>query len=88
MMALAGEGRHSREGTRMGIWGAAQAIAAGFGGLVGAGAVDVMRELTTTESAFGTVFLVEAALFAISALVALRIMKPATAPDASFVPGE
>jgi BCD family chlorophyll transporter-like MFS transporter len=39
MMALAGEGRGRREGTRMGLWGAAQAIAAGFGGLVGAGAV-------------------------------------------------
>ncbi|NBP71986.1 MAG: hypothetical protein EBU57_02065, partial [Alphaproteobacteria bacterium] len=35
MMALAGEGRDAREGTRMGLWGAAQAIAAGFGGLAG-----------------------------------------------------
>ena len=30
MMALAGEGRDAREGTRMGLWGAAQAIAAGL----------------------------------------------------------
>ena len=30
MMALAGEGAGAREGTRMGLWGAAQAIAAGF----------------------------------------------------------
>ena len=36
MMALAGEGREAREGTRMGLWGAAQAVAAGFGGLAGA----------------------------------------------------
>ena len=35
MMALAGEGRGAREGTRMGLWGAAQAVAAGFGGLFG-----------------------------------------------------
>jgi BCD family chlorophyll transporter-like MFS transporter len=33
MMALAGQGRETREGTRMGLWGAAQAVAAGFGGL-------------------------------------------------------
>ena len=37
MMALAGEGRRGREGTRMGLWGAAQAVAAGFGGLDGCG---------------------------------------------------
>ena len=36
MMALAGDGRQGRAGTRMGLWGAAQAMAAGFGGLVGA----------------------------------------------------
>ena len=35
MMQLAGEGRERREGTRMGLWGAAQAVAAGFGGLLG-----------------------------------------------------
>jgi MFS transporter, BCD family, chlorophyll transporter len=33
MMGLAGSGRKSREGIRMGIWGAAQAIAFGLGGL-------------------------------------------------------
>ena len=43
MMALAGKGRGRREGTRMGLWGAAQAIAAGFGGLVGAAIVDFLR---------------------------------------------
>ena len=31
MMSLAGSGSKRREGTRMGLWGAAQAIAAGFG---------------------------------------------------------
>ena len=35
MMSLAGSGSKRREGTRMGLWGAAQAIAAGFGGLLG-----------------------------------------------------
>jgi BCD family chlorophyll transporter-like MFS transporter len=90
MMALAGEGRGQREGTRMGLWGAAQAIAAGFGGLLGAAAVDAMRSVVTDASAFGTVFLAEAALFLVAAVMALRIMDRATArsPSSSLVPGE
>ncbi|MBT8409968.1 MAG: BCD family MFS transporter [Alphaproteobacteria bacterium] len=74
MMALAGEGREQREGTRMGLWGAAQAIAAGFGGLLGAAAVDVLRGLTTDGPAFATVFAFEAVLFCVAALMALRII--------------
>ena len=76
MMQLAGRGRDRREGTRVGLWGAAQAIAAGFGGLVGAGLADVMRTaLGNDASAFGTVFTIEAALFLVSAVVALRVME-------------
>ncbi|MGD1871272.1 MAG: BCD family MFS transporter [Neomegalonema sp.] len=75
MMQLAGEGRSSREGTRMGLWGAAQALAAGFGGLLGAGAVDVMRAtMTATADAFAVVFVAEAGLFILSALLALRVV--------------
>jgi BCD family chlorophyll transporter-like MFS transporter len=90
MMALAGEGRGQREGTRMGLWGAAQAIAAGFGGLLGAAAVDSMRALVSDASAFGAVFLAEAALFLVAAVMALRIMDRAHAPSPSpsLVPGE
>ncbi|MEM1415145.1 MAG: BCD family MFS transporter [Myxococcota bacterium] len=40
MMALAGEGRGRREGTRMGLWGASQAIAMGAGGFLGTVLVD------------------------------------------------
>ncbi|MGR3272947.1 MFS transporter [Thalassococcus profundi] len=87
MMALAGEGRDAREGTRMGLWGAAQAIAAGFGGLVGAAAVDVMRGSLPDAPAFGAVFLFEAALFLAAALMAMRIMQ-GRAPMAQMVPGE
>ena len=35
MMALAGQGAGAREGTRMGLWGAAQAVAFGLGGFAG-----------------------------------------------------
>jgi BCD family chlorophyll transporter-like MFS transporter len=89
MMALAGEGRGSREGTRMGLWGAAQALAAGFGGLAGAAAVDLMRKGATTDaSAFGTVFIVEAALFVVAALMAVRVMERRMPQQRTLVPGE
>jgi BCD family chlorophyll transporter-like MFS transporter len=75
MMALAGEGRGRREGTRMGLWGAAQALAAGFGGLTGAALVDVLRLANFGDAhAFGTVFVIEAAIFVAAALMAMRIM--------------
>jgi BCD family chlorophyll transporter-like MFS transporter len=89
MMALAGQGRGRREGTRMGLWGAAQAIAAGFGGLTGAAAADAMRHLTDDATAFGTVFLAEALLFLAAAALAVRIMDRASArPSQHLVPGE
>jgi len=90
MMALASEGRERREGTRMGLWGAAQAIAAGFGGLLGAAAVDALRALTDTATAFGAVFLFEAALFLAAALMAARIIGRGAdpLPRPSLVPGE
>ncbi|MDZ7904670.1 MAG: BCD family MFS transporter [Cypionkella sp.] len=89
MMALASEGRAEREGTRMGLWGASQAIAAGMGGLFGAGAVDVMRQLTDTASAFGWVFTFEAGLFAAAAIMAAQIIDTRHQPMlGQAVPGE
>ena len=88
MMALASQGRHSREGTRMGIWGAAQAIAAGFGGLTGAAAADIMRQFMADGPAFGAVFAFEATLFFASALMAARVMETTRAPSAQLIPGE
>jgi BCD family chlorophyll transporter-like MFS transporter len=90
MMALAGEGRAEREGTRMGLWGAAQAIAAGFGGLLGAALADAMRTVMSDPSAFGTVFILEAMLYIASAYMAVRIMDrdPQMPQAAAAVPGE
>lgn len=90
MMALAGEGRGAREGTRMGLWGAAQALAAGFGGLVGAAAVDVLRFAFDAPDAFGAVFLAEAGLFLIAAVIAARVIEGgAPRPlQGHLVPGE
>ncbi len=88
MMALAGQGRAKREGTRMGLWGAAQAIAAGFGGLAGAAAADAMRTVMDDAPAFGAVFLAEAALFLLAASMAFHMMSKPRAPDPALVPGE
>lgn len=80
MMAQAGEGRAQREGTRMGIWGAAQAIAAGAGGAIGAIALDVLRWVfASPASAFGCVFLAEAMLFLCAAYVGARVLQGAPA---------
>jgi BCD family chlorophyll transporter-like MFS transporter len=74
MMRLAGEGRESREGVRMGLWGAAQAVAFGIGGLAGAAASDVARWLIGSPGpAYASVFALEAALFIVSAFMAARI---------------
>jgi MFS transporter, BCD family, chlorophyll transporter len=72
MMALAGAAGPRREGIRMGVWGASQAIAFGLGGLTGALGVDLLRRMgDATESAFGSVFAGEAALFVVAAWLAL-----------------
>jgi BCD family chlorophyll transporter-like MFS transporter len=89
MMALAGQGRTAREGTRMGLWGAAQAIAAGFGGLFGAAAVDSARTVLPDAQAFGSVFLFEAALFLVSAAMAARVLGGIRVPTSGRLqPGE
>jgi BCD family chlorophyll transporter-like MFS transporter len=85
MMQLAGEGRDKREGTRVGLWGASQAIAAGFGGLTGAALVDLARQFLPVSEAFGAVFTLQSLIFVASAWMAARIMVPAAA---RLVPGE
>ncbi len=73
MMALAGAGGASREGIRMGVWGASQAIAFGLGGLIGAVGVDAGRRMMGADGpAFALIFGIEAGLFLLAALVALR----------------
>ncbi|MFN3634839.1 MAG: BCD family MFS transporter [Rhizobium rhizophilum] len=94
MMILAGRGRTSNYGMRMGIWGAAQAVAFGLGGVLGTVALDLGRWLTAKDAhAFAAVFSIEAGLFLISALVATRLGRPSqpypeTMPDTAFIPGE
>ena len=66
-----------REGIRMGVWGAAQAMAFGLGGLIGAVGVDAGRALTgSTPDTFMIVFGIEALLFMAAATLALRGTEP------------
>jgi BCD family chlorophyll transporter-like MFS transporter len=82
MMALAGGGGGNREGMRMGVWGAAQAIAFGLGGLVGAVGVDVGRALIgSTPETFTIVFGIEGMLFIIAASLAMRGASRAVQPQ-------
>jgi BCD family chlorophyll transporter-like MFS transporter len=74
MMRLAGEGGAGREGTRMGLWGAAQAAAFGLGGLLGTAASDLAHALLGEQrTAYAAVFVMQALMFAVSAAVALRL---------------
>lgn len=79
MMGLAGEGQGPREGIRMGVWGAAQALGFAAGGFLGAVGVDIGRGLMGADApAFGLVFTLEAGLFLASAIIASRIGAPAS----------
>jgi BCD family chlorophyll transporter-like MFS transporter len=79
MMGLAGEGGGPREGIRMGVWGAAQAMGFAAGGFLGAIGVDIGRGLIGADApAFGVVFILEAGLFLASAIIASRIGAPAS----------
>ena len=78
MMALAGQGQPGREGVRMGLWGASQAVAFGLGGLIGAVASDVSRRLIgPSGQAYAAVFAVEGLLFIVAAWLAWRVAVPA-----------
>ncbi len=74
MMILASAGQQKREGIRMGLWGAAQAIAFALGGFVGTVAVDVTRYwLNDPAMSYGLVFACEGVLFLIAASLARHI---------------
>jgi BCD family chlorophyll transporter-like MFS transporter len=76
MMKAVNEGRESREGTRMGLWGAAQAIAFGLGGILGTAAVDIATLLFGSAVwAYAAVFGTEALLFSVATAFAIRLSQ-------------
>jgi MFS transporter, BCD family, chlorophyll transporter len=69
MMGLAGRGNPARRGVRMGLWGAAQALAFALGGLLSSAAVDLTRHIWhSTLLAYAMVFAAQAVLFVIGAV--------------------
>ncbi len=84
MMRLAGEGRGTREGVRMGLWGASQAVAFAMGGLLGTAASDFARWLIGTPgSAYAAVFVFEALLFVVAAVLAMNVGRSSALASAS-----
>ncbi len=74
MMSMAGRGSAGREGVRMGLWGASQAIAFGTGGFLGTVLSDLARWLTASPSTgYSLVFALEAVAFVGAALIAYHI---------------
>jgi BCD family chlorophyll transporter-like MFS transporter len=89
MMGLVGRGRESREGTRMGLWGAAQACAFGLGGILATGAVDLAKAASgSAPLAYGVVFVAEAVLFVLATLYAMRLSGEDTESVAGSVATE
>ncbi|WP_296418314.1 PucC family protein [Pseudooctadecabacter sp.] len=87
MMVLSSE-REGSTGVRMGVFGAAQAIAAGLAGLIATGMLDLIRLILPDTTAYATVFTLEAALFCAAAFVALRILGQSPASPPILQPGE
>lgn len=92
MMGLARDGSEAREGARMGVFGAAQAIGFGLGSFGGTVAVDIMRAMLTSDArAYGIVFGGEALVFLIAAGLALRVTAADTGRSqqiSTLIPGE
>ena len=81
MMELVGAGGEHREGVRMGLWGAAQAIAFGIGGFIGTLASDLARLILGAPAlSYAAVFAAEAGLFVVSAAMAIWVHRARAVP--------
>ena len=89
MMALVGQGAAGREGVRMGLWGAAQAVAFAVAGVAATLVVDAARALTGDVGlAYALVFGAQLALFVAAALLARGIHADGPAERAApLAPG-
>jgi BCD family chlorophyll transporter-like MFS transporter len=78
MMQMVGEGARSREGVRMGLWGAAQAVAFAAGGLTATALSDLARHLWSDPAvAYALVFFLQALMFLLAAGLAQRLWRTA-----------
>jgi BCD family chlorophyll transporter-like MFS transporter len=82
MMELAHDGDTGNAGVRMGLWGAAQAIAFAIGGVFSTAIVDTFRWLFgSPAAAFAVVFCLEALLFLAAAGLAVRARSGSRIPS-------
>ena len=77
MMKLASEGSTAdRDGTRMGLWGASQAYAAGIAALVSTSLVDTFSSFINQPAmSYGMVFSIQGMLFILSAFFGIYIIN-------------
>ncbi len=74
MMRLATAGGDQHAGTRMGLWGASQAIAFGLGGLLGTAASDLAHHVLAEQGrAYAFVFGFETVMFVLAAVCAIWV---------------
>jgi BCD family chlorophyll transporter-like MFS transporter len=86
MMTLASRGAARRDGLRMGLWGAAQAIAFALGGFMGTVAIDVARAFIQDPAlAYGLVFSLEGSVFVVAAYIGMRL-RPRENSEAQVTP--
>jgi BCD family chlorophyll transporter-like MFS transporter len=65
-----------KPGLKMGLWGAAQAVAFGLGGVVGTAVSDLsLRWMDSVSSAYSMVFALEALVFLSASVIAWRFKK-------------
>jgi BCD family chlorophyll transporter-like MFS transporter len=84
MMELAYRNETGGAGVRMGLWGAAQALAFALGGVVGTGSIDLIRHVSGSPStAFTIVFGMQALLFFSAARFAARVGSTHVTPSAA-----
>ncbi len=82
MMALTGDRNDGRAGLRLGVFGAAQALAYATGTMAGAAGVDIARAvLDSPVRGYLAVFFVESVLFAASAMLAMQSASRERAGD-------
>lgn len=86
MMTLASQGRRAREGVRMGLWGAAQAIAFGAGGFLGTVLSDLAKLFVAAPgTAYAFVFALEVVGFFVAHWLALGVSF-SSKPDETVAP--
>lgn len=87
MMSLVSAGGPGRQGLRMGLWGAAQAVAFALGGAISSAAVDLAgRFVGSPPLAYAFVFAAQAVLFMIAASLAASVGSVAAPPGPLRLP--